>query len=361
MAIEFRCPTCDKKLRTGDDKAGKTAKCPGCGTAVTVPSSDAAADDDFGGFPAFDDFEAAPAALPPRRSTGGAGGQIACPMCGAQNDPDTRHCYACGEDLQAAARTSGRSAGAPFDVGDQLSKGYELFKSEMGLCLGATVLYFLVPTVVNMVLGGIIGGLGAAIVGAGGDPMVMNLLQQTVQIPGFFVQVYFDAGYTLFMLNLMRGRTASVGDLFAGGQYFLSLALNRFIMFLAVFVCMIPAAIPFGIMLMTEPDAPEVFVIATLVLGLLGAVGSGVLMTIFWPYCWVIVDRQPGGILPLKASAHLTSGDRGQVILMGLLYWLLTLVGMLACCFGVLFTMPIANLMVGIGYDRLIRAKGLGT
>lgn len=38
MAIEFRCPNCQKLLRVGDDAAGKQAKCPGCATAVTVPS-----------------------------------------------------------------------------------------------------------------------------------------------------------------------------------------------------------------------------------------------------------------------------------------------------------------------------------
>lgn len=39
MAIEFRCPNCQKLLRVGDDAAGKQAKCPGCATAVTVPSA----------------------------------------------------------------------------------------------------------------------------------------------------------------------------------------------------------------------------------------------------------------------------------------------------------------------------------
>jgi hypothetical protein len=41
MAIEFRCPQCQKLLRVGDDAAGKQAKCPGCGTPVTVPMATA--------------------------------------------------------------------------------------------------------------------------------------------------------------------------------------------------------------------------------------------------------------------------------------------------------------------------------
>jgi len=37
MPIEFRCPSCDKLLRTPDQSAGKKAKCPQCGTITNVP------------------------------------------------------------------------------------------------------------------------------------------------------------------------------------------------------------------------------------------------------------------------------------------------------------------------------------
>jgi hypothetical protein len=87
---------------------------------------------------------------------------------------------------------------------------------------------------------------------------------------------------------------------------------------------------------------------------------AAVVKVVTWPYIWVAVDRHPSKLGPLKASMHLTSGDRWSIALMGILWWLLTTAGVLACCVGVLFTMPIATLMVAIGYDRLLRAKGLG-
>ncbi|MBX7164762.1 MAG: hypothetical protein K1X74_00315 [Pirellulales bacterium] len=37
MSIEFRCTSCNKLLRTGDDTAGRQVKCPVCGTALTIP------------------------------------------------------------------------------------------------------------------------------------------------------------------------------------------------------------------------------------------------------------------------------------------------------------------------------------
>lgn len=43
MSIEFRCTQCDKLLRTSDDTAGKQAKCPECGTLMTVPAANLSA------------------------------------------------------------------------------------------------------------------------------------------------------------------------------------------------------------------------------------------------------------------------------------------------------------------------------
>ena len=40
MPIEFRCRQCGKLLRTGDDTAGRQAKCPECGTVMTVPTAE---------------------------------------------------------------------------------------------------------------------------------------------------------------------------------------------------------------------------------------------------------------------------------------------------------------------------------
>lgn len=42
MPIEFRCQQCQKLLRTGDETAGKQAKCPACGSVQTIPIPGAA-------------------------------------------------------------------------------------------------------------------------------------------------------------------------------------------------------------------------------------------------------------------------------------------------------------------------------
>jgi DNA-directed RNA polymerase subunit RPC12/RpoP len=38
MAIEFNCTGCGRRLSVGDDAEGRQAKCPQCGTVMTVPA-----------------------------------------------------------------------------------------------------------------------------------------------------------------------------------------------------------------------------------------------------------------------------------------------------------------------------------
>lgn len=109
MAIEFRCHQCDTLLRTGDDKAGKRAKCPNCGTMVQTPFPEGAAadDDDFD----YEDYEVdeAPAGDAFSQHFGGpatsSAGQpsssrrIECVMCGELIPVNARTCRYCGEPV----------------------------------------------------------------------------------------------------------------------------------------------------------------------------------------------------------------------------------------------------------------------
>jgi hypothetical protein len=38
MAIALACPECDRQMKVKDEMAGRRVKCPGCGSAITVPS-----------------------------------------------------------------------------------------------------------------------------------------------------------------------------------------------------------------------------------------------------------------------------------------------------------------------------------
>ncbi len=62
MPIEFRCGQCGKLLRTGDETAGKQAKCPSCGSVQPIPA--AAGGDPFASPPAQGAFGEMPSRPP---------------------------------------------------------------------------------------------------------------------------------------------------------------------------------------------------------------------------------------------------------------------------------------------------------
>jgi predicted RNA-binding Zn-ribbon protein involved in translation (DUF1610 family) len=116
MAISFSCPRCGKKLKAPDDAAGKSSRCPGCGSAVTCPEPiyDAELVDPQYGPNPFDDLDGgqpyAMTAEPAEAST--AEVRKPCPMCGEMIVATAAKCRFCGEvfdpTLKKARKKSGR-------------------------------------------------------------------------------------------------------------------------------------------------------------------------------------------------------------------------------------------------------------
>ncbi len=138
------------------------------------------------------------------------------------------------------------------------------------------------------------------------------------------LSIFLTVGATRIGLNLVSGREISVGMLFAGGKKFLP-ALGASILYgLMVFV---------GFILLVVP-------------GIYLALRYGQFMV-------AIVDKDMGVMESLKYSSSLTTNNRLNLLLLGLLHFLVMVAGCLALCVGTLFALPVVWLSAIVAYRWL--------
>ena len=185
MTIEFRCTQCDKLLRTPDGTEGKKAKCPECGTVLTIP---------------VPVTEGEPIALAPE--------QAPPPPRQPSDNP-----------YQSPAATEMRAESSPgelrrgfqptlIDLGEVMGRAWQIYKRNFWPCVGTALLGTILSNAV---------GQGAGYVARQNGPLegaALNLFAGVVSI-------FLSIGVFTYMLKIARGEPASVADLFGGGALLL--------------------------------------------------------------------------------------------------------------------------------------------
>lgn len=312
MPIEFRCTQCNRLLRTGDETAGKKAKCPECGAIVTIPAPGAPAE--AAGPPAGADAPSPFAPIEPPPSA------AATPF-GPGAAPDAENPYASPADytLGAPAYTAAPGAIVPtrIDAGDVLGRAWTIYKDQMLMCIGGV----LIVGILNWLVGQIV-NVGSTVVGElAGEQEVALAFSMLGSFAAQLFALWLNIGLKLLLLNIARGRTASLGHLFQGGPYFLTALVATILVFLINLA---------GLMLLIIPG-----IIFALMLS---------------QYLYLIVDRNVGIIESLELSRRITYGNKLTIFVIGLLATALVVLGLLMCCVGVIFTGPLVSLMSAVAY-----------
>ncbi len=371
MAIEFPCPHCDHLLRTADDKAGLSAKCPACGEAIWVPypherqatsaPSSARGESAVPPLvpPAGDDVLRPPLqAEAPRRPEGLAGDEIFetdtaaprapagarpyrrreslnCPTCGAPNERPARQCQFCNALLPEAAHTDDDRPWTPpaFDVGEVMSSAWKVYSSELGLLIGCLLLMYVLFLGLGVLIALPIVGAAVALQN---EPEVAVTVGALIGIPAMlFVSAAILIGHTHLYLKAARGPGAGVMDLFYGftdGRRFILRAL--LVGVVLVFLMLI------GFLLFCIPGL--------------------VVMLVAWPLYFILLDRDPPGGDVLGIAFNEIRDKFVPVILIGLLAFAINMVGSVIPYLGIivsLFTAPYIQLMCAIGYLRMSRQR----
>jgi len=216
---------------------------------------------------------------------------------------------------------------------EALSFAWERVKSDPGTILGTLVLGWLLTASVSFV-----GGIFAAVYQAGtgvmehagrpsADPIVIAI-QAVSSLLSWPVEAFFMGGMTLFALKVARGEMYAMGDIFAGGRYFLNVLVATLVVGILVFT---------GILCLIVPGV-------IIALGLIFVVP-------------VIVDKELGPIEALKESWRITQGKKGDIFLLVLGFILVTIAGLCACCVGALLAAPVCLIAQTYAYLRLTGQK----
>lgn len=207
----------------------------------------------------------------------------------------------------------------PWDVGDAIKGGWEIYKAHWApLTFG----YFVVALV-----GGLPGQVAPMLTIAGTidqGSSTYYAIHIPLSIVGWLIAEFFMAGFTRAVLRAVRTNDASFGDFFAAGERFLPYIAMSFLKTLGILL---------GILMLIVPGI---------------IVGLGFANAPFF-----VIDQKLGPIESLKASWDVSEGQKGNLFVLGLAEFGLMLLGLLACCLGMFVAVPVMMLARAIVYTKM--------
>jgi hypothetical protein len=207
-----------------------------------------------------------------------------------------------------------------IDIGSCIKRAWNLWKANLGLMVA-----------VNLVLGLLLGGIGALISLAVHVPIGFHTIAGSVA--GFVASMFWafavggalTGGLFAFNLKLIRGQRADFSDAFAGfGKSFGALTATYIVMTLLVYLGLVLCLIP------------------------------GIYLAIAWVFALpLVIDKNMRFWEAMELSRKVVTKNWWMVFALVLLAGLVGAAGIVACCIGILFTVPLTYAILMYAYEDI--------
>jgi hypothetical protein len=216
-------------------------------------------------------------------------------------------------------------------VGDVLGRAWEIYTEQFGMCFGLVCVALLI-------------NLGFSSL-AGVFPLV-GLIASIL----FSVWIYI--GVAVGLLQVSRGQATSLDVIFKGGPYFGRILLASILyglMIQGIFLILFAPGLAVVLLAMRGAEIP-VIAVSAVALGLLPTIPALIVALTYSQFYYLIVDRDVGIFESFALSRQVTAGNRLSLLAVWGMVALINLLGALACCVGLLFTVPLAALVNVVVY-----------
>jgi len=226
------------------------------------------------------------------------------------------------------------------EVGEALSRGWELFKDQAGILIGATLVAYLVLFGVSLI------------------PFLGGIAQWVINGP-------ILGGLWLIYIGTVRGQEMRVGDVFGGfGPRFGNLFATSVVSSLLTGACMLPV-VAVGMILMgmplieasqsgNPPNISPTAIIATVVVGI-PCVVAAIYLSVAWFFALPLAaDKSLGFWSAMNLSRRIVNRRFWGTFLLLLVCWLILMVSLVACILPVLVAGPVVACAISWHYQRVM-------
>jgi|SRR5579859_4608155 len=225
-----------------------------------------------------------------------------------------------------------------LDIGNCVSRGWELVKKNFGVLVGGVALFMLVELVV--------GGLS-----------VIPIIGGVFSLVNLFLLGPLMGGVYYLVLKVIRGQPAEAGDVFAGFKMrFVHLMLAYLVMILISGVLAIPGVIVMVIPIIQmfrhqQVDGPDM---ALAILGFFVMLIPMIYVTTSWLFSFpLVIDKQLDFWPAMQTSRKVVNRHWWKIFALLIVCALVNVVGMCACYVGMFFTAPIVFAAMMYAYEDL--------